>query len=341
LPRFAALEVEARMFTQTTCPPAATVERPLARPRRERKRSRRIAPRIIGREIQHEIARGVRRDPCPPEIGRLEIERHRPFLTHHAAIERAIAAVTRRYRLSPQEAGEFAGDVRLRLLEGDCRVLRQFKGESGIQTFLAVVVRRMLFDQRTAAWGRFRPSAAARRMGTMAVRLERLIARDGLTVGYACETLRVNHGVADAGDALETIAARLPHRPPRRIVGDNELGSMRASAPNPEDALRRSQASRALSVLDCALAALSPGDRLLIRLRFVEDKQVSEIAGLYGLEQKRLYRKFEALLRQLRDVLRHAGIEGGEVLPWLGELEPRAGVDGTVGAVGAVGATGA
>jgi RNA polymerase sigma factor (sigma-70 family) len=265
-----------------------------------------------------EIGRGARRDP-----ERLEFNPYQVYLTHQAAIERAIATVARRYRLSTQDAAELAGEVRLRLLEGDCKVLRQFKGESGIHTFLAVVVGRILLDQRTATWGRWRPSKAAQRMGTMAIRMERLIAREGLSVDHACETLRINHRLAEPRGQLEALAARLPSRAPRRMVGDGELAAWRTETPSPEEALLRAHASRALTILQHALAALSPGDRLLIRLRFLDQKPVSEIARLCGLEPKPLYRKFEALLRRLRGELRQAGLESGEVLPWLGQLEQR------------------
>ena len=44
------------------------------------------------------------------------------------------------------------------------------------------VIQRLFLDARIAKWGKWRPSVSARRLGGVAVLLERLLTRDGLSL---------------------------------------------------------------------------------------------------------------------------------------------------------------
>jgi len=71
------------------------------------------------------------------------------------------------------------------------------------------------------------------------------------------------------------------------------------------------QAQEVRDVLRRALAALEPGDRLLLKLRFEDDLPAREIADLVHLPTPfQVYRRLKALLAGLRRVLEQAGIEG-------------------------------
>ena len=81
--------------------------------------------------------------------------------------------------------------MRLRFIENDYAAIRKFRGESSLGTYLTVVVAMLVRDYRVQRWGRWRPSAAARRLGDVAVRLETLVRRNGQAVHEAAETLRI------------------------------------------------------------------------------------------------------------------------------------------------------
>lgn len=71
------------------------------------------------------------------------------------------------------------------------------------------------------------------------------------------------------------------------------------------------QTQEVRDVLRRALAALEPGDRLLLKLRFEDDLPAREIAGLVHLPTPfHVYRRLRALFAALRRVLEQAGIEG-------------------------------
>ena len=98
-----------------------------------------------------------------------------------------IRGVIRRGRLSPADAEDFSQGVHLKFLETGYEAFARFDGRSTLRTYLTTVVWRLLLDWRNAAYGKWRPSAAARRLGVEAVRLDRLINRDGLTVEEAIQ----------------------------------------------------------------------------------------------------------------------------------------------------------
>jgi RNA polymerase sigma factor (sigma-70 family) len=243
------------------------------------------------------------------------------FTRHLTTIESVIRTVACRHHLAPDQAEEFAALVRLRLIQNGCEVLRKFQGRSSLRTFLAVVVERLFLDARTAEWGKWRPSAEARRLGPIAIQLEMLISRDGLSFEQACDTLRINHRVTQSRDELETILASLPFRPRRRVVGEEEVEGLTADALGPEERLLRSEARRAFAALRRAIATLAPEERAVIRLRFVEQRRIADIARLRGLEQRALYRGLDRVLHRLRRLLQHEGIDQGDVTPWLGRLD--------------------
>lgn len=239
------------------------------------------------------------------------------FAAHADAIERVLAYVCRRNRLSPEDADEFGGIVRLRMVEDDYAVLRAFEGRSSAQTYLTVVIQRLFLDFRTHQWGKWRPSAEARRLGPTAVLYERLTTRDGLTPGEAVQAMRSNHRVAESESELEAVVRRLPARVRRRIVGEDDIADVAGSAHDGEAAVLAGEAesaqARSYAALASAVAGLPPQDRLIVQYRFEHGLQIAEIARLMRLEAKPLYRRIEGILRGLRRSLEAAGLDAAGV----------------------------
>ena len=111
-----------------------------------------------------------------------------------------------------------------------------------------------------------------------------------------------------APDAAAAHAAR------RRLVdlvaGATEPEQLAAPAADPASVLQAEELQRAL---EAATASLPAADRLLLKLRFDDDLSAREIAGLLGLPTPfHVYRRLNALLGQLRGVLRQRGIDEAE-----------------------------
>jgi RNA polymerase sigma factor for flagellar operon FliA len=254
------------------------------------------------------------------------MDRHRLFLEHLPQIEAVIACVCRRNHCDAEEAEEFAAEVRAKLIEDACQVLGRFKGKSSFETYLTTVVQRLYLDRRNQRWGKWRPSAEARRLGPVALWLEEL-ARDGYGFDESCEILRTKHQVTVSVPELAQLAARLPLRQPRRVEGEERLRTLPCEAPSPEErALAREQRYERQRLYEAVMRALAPfsaEDRLLIKQRFASDVPMKTVAAGLGVEPKRLYRRLERLQKRLRRALEREGIRGEDVTDLLrGSPEP-------------------
>jgi RNA polymerase sigma factor (sigma-70 family) len=245
------------------------------------------------------------------------------FLANLVVIDRVISIICRRHALAAGEAEEFRSWARERLIDDDYAVLRKFQGRSALSTYLVSVLTHLFADFRNARWGRWRPSAAARRLGPTAIRLEQLVYRDGLPPRQAVEFLR------SAGDATGPELARiLSVVPPRWLAREVSLDAAggAAATDQADDGLwateRASELARTRAALDEALAGESEEDRVVVHLCFWDGMSVADVARALHLDQKPLYRRLDAIKARLRDRLGRAGIDSATVLDLLSGLRP-------------------
>jgi RNA polymerase sigma factor (sigma-70 family) len=247
------------------------------------------------------------------------------FLTNLGLIDRIVRDTARRHRLAPPEAEELNGAVRLRLIENSYEVFRKYQGRCTLRTYLTVVIQRIFLDTRNAAWGKWRPSATALRLGPVAVKLEALVSRNRMTAAEAIETLRTSHGVTESAAALDALLIQLPQRMPRRFLSEESLDDVAAPGTESGDSVGSSEnaaaARRTGAALTAALRELAAQDRLLIRLRFFDGLTVAQISRAMRIEQKPLYRRLQNLLAQLGHALRAQGVEPSSVRTFLGAAD--------------------
>lgn len=239
-----------------------------------------------------------------------------PLERHLDLVERVTRALGRRKCLGEEELEEFQAEVRLKMLEDDGAVLRAFRGDSSFKTYLTTVVTRLFYDFQRSRWGRWRPSAAAKRKGHEAVFLETKIQRDGLSFEEAAEMLRRNHGVERTVAELARLYGELPPRTPRRVEGDDALewlGTDGAVESTVHEGEMQETARRTEEILNRFLGSLSAHDRFLVR-SLGDGLQVSEVARMLGVEQKPLYRRRDRLRDELRRRLEEQGLDEERIL---------------------------
>ena len=239
------------------------------------------------------------------------------FLSNLAVINDVVGHVCRRHRLSPGEAEEFAAEFRLHLIERQYEPLKKFQGRCSFRTYLTVLVQHFFYDYRNKLWGKWRPSAEARRLGPVGILLERLVTRDGWTVEQAIEILATNHGV-NVDDTLAPLVLSIAKRQPaRQIVSDRDAEEIHSLAAPPDASVSGSGqdllARRAAALLDCARQELPPEERLILKMQFDDGVAVADIARALQLNQKRLYRTIQRILKKLRERLEADGMSKEEI----------------------------
>jgi RNA polymerase sigma factor (sigma-70 family) len=230
---------------------------------------------------------------------------------------KVVDRVARSRGLRPAQAEDFAQWVHLTLLERNYAPLARFAGRSSLQTYLTVVVRRLLIDWRNAEQGKWRPSAWARDTGGIAIDLDRLIRRDGHSVDEAMAILQQRPD-CPAPVLLRDLLQQLPRRVRRREVPYEE-GKVHAASAF-QDPIETQQASIAkrhlLRLLRRAFQQLPPADRDLLRLRFGQNLPVVSIACRLGVPAKGLYRRIDRVVASLRPAV----LGGARAQPSFGEV---------------------
>jgi RNA polymerase sigma factor (sigma-70 family) len=255
------------------------------------------------------------------------------YLDNLRTIERIAGFVVRRHQVSGDEVQEFVQEVCVRLLDDDYAVIRKFEGRSSFSTFLTTVITRLYQQWRVEQWGKWRPSAEARRLGDTAITLERLLTRDGYTLHEAVATLTTRSDSSITAEQLEAIYVRLPARAPRpTLVSDEGMPESAAVHEADSDRLEQAESERSARVaaraMDDLLETFDAQDRLLLQLRFWDARKVPEIARTMQVEQKKVYKRLEKLFLTLRRGLERAGVTKSDVARLLtrGEHEISLGV---------------
>jgi RNA polymerase sigma factor for flagellar operon FliA len=288
--------------------------------------------RGVLRELGVRQAKILPRHPETTRVGAARTSVETTFIAHLDWIDRVAAATCKKYGLRGADAEDFTAWVKFKLMADDYAVVRNIRGESELRTYLATIVVRQAHDYWRQRFGRWRGSAAAERLGSLAIHLERLVYRDGYTLEEAGEKLRTS-GVTTLLDAdLARLLAKLPPRTPGRPI---EVGldpePLTADASFSADAqvtaAERSSRHRAvMAALDRALDRLDPEDQMIVRMHFGDGQTVADVARALGLGQKPLYRRVERLRASLRKYLEEERITRNDVneLLWEDWTEPEA-----------------
>lgn len=241
-------------------------------------------------------------------------------------VERLVRFVCRN-KLDAAEAEEFSAWVKLRLVENHYAILRKFQGRCSLPTYLTIVIRRLFSDYQIHLHGKWHTSAAAEKLGPVAVQLERLLHRDRKPLDEAIAIVSTQDG-APSPSELEQLATELPARRPHPVrVSPDDVASQLAVSSDAESRVmaadRQQTANKVMRVLAKSLAALPPDDQALLRMRYAQDMTVAEIARMLQVEQKPLYRRIEAIKKDLRKQLINGGIKPEDVADIVGRNDTR------------------
>jgi RNA polymerase sigma factor for flagellar operon FliA len=240
------------------------------------------------------------------------------FLRNLALIDRLIALIARRHALGPSDAEEFGAWAREKIIDDDYAVIRKFGGRSSLSTYLTTVLVNLFRDYRNARWGRWRPSAEAKRRGPIGIRLEELIYRDGHQVREAVQILQ-SIGTPLSDTELLRIAAALPARRAHSEVSIEsvEATSIAVSPCSQHDADDLLVLEKLLHSL---VASLPAEDAVIMRMRFWSEMSVAEIARTLRVEQKPLYRRLDGIQANLRAALETCGVDRARAIEILGDV---------------------
>lgn len=238
----------------------------------------------------------------------------RLFLENLSTVERLARSIALRHRLPPDALEDFAGTVRLKLIENEYRILREFEGRSSLNTYLTIVISRLFLDYRDGLWRRWRPSARAVALGPEAVLVEQLTVRDGHTIGEATQIMRESHQLTRSESELRELWSSLPVRPRVMRVAEELADTI---AESDLTLIERTVAAeeRALvgRALQQALAGLPAVERILLKLHFSRGVPLVQVATMLQLSRATIHRRLNRAIAACRAALTASGVDGARV----------------------------
>jgi len=245
------------------------------------------------------------------------MEPEQVFVQNLGLIDRIVAFVCRRNHLDAAESDEFASHVRFKLLEGDYAVIRKFEGRSSLSTYLTTVIQRLFFQYRVQLWGKWRPSAEAKRLGGKAIALERMLTRDDYTLAETIAILTTGSEPLYTRCEIEALYLRLPVRQPRPVlVADNAVPEVAAESAADDGVMQQHRECTArvvASAMDDAMQSMDGEDQIILKMRFWHAAKVPDIAAALHIDQKKLYKRIERLIAVLREAVERAGIARDDI----------------------------
>jgi RNA polymerase sigma factor (sigma-70 family) len=248
------------------------------------------------------------------------VEHQRLLLDHLDLIDQIVRKTASHRHLSATEREDFAGFVRVRLIEDNYAILRKFQGRSSWFTYLSAVIERMGFDFCAEMWGRWRPSAMAERLGPAAILLERLVTRDSHSIEEAFVIVR-HHGVDLTDAELRSLWERLPPRVRTTEVSEDAAAGLSGNDSSEvlvEDADRKRAVERLNRGLQDAFLQIAPQDRVTIALHFDQNLSISRIAKLTGSSVPTLHRRLKKSFLQLEAALIRDGFDPRDLSELIG-----------------------
>lgn len=244
------------------------------------------------------------------------------------------------------EALELSNRVLDVLQEDDYKVLRSFKGEARLSTYLTAIVARKAVDMVRKKLGRNRQKERAAAFGEVGVLvLERMIMK-GESAERLLPEVKTLPNAPQSPEELEDLALKIgsgsniPKSPAPAAsnenpvvkegftvkTGENADGEPRREVvvpdprQDPQALAHQQERSRDMrSAVSHVLSQLSGEERIILRMRFPTGhnqppQKAKHIAGVLGISEKAVYKRIDRLLKKCRQILEQKGVDVHELL---------------------------
>ena|GEM_PF-928040 len=242
------------------------------------------------------------------------------------------------------ESLELSNRVLDTLARDNYRVLREFKGNSRLTTYLTAIISRQAVDLIRKKLGRDREKERAKEFDDVGLLVYQRVIKDGYPLPDVFEELQTNHGFPGSMDELETIVQKIKgkrkQKNPRVSLLNGSDSSTNGSVVkkgttigiyenefvipdtrnDPEKIVMEDQRKRKMQeVIQDIIAQLNGEERILLRMRFPfgEDetpRTVAQVSNVLGITQKAVYKRMTRLLKKCKEQLDREGVTINDLL---------------------------
>jgi RNA polymerase sigma factor (sigma-70 family) len=242
------------------------------------------------------------------------------------------------------EALELSNQVLDTLERNNYKVLREFKGNSRLTTYLTAIISRQAVDLIRKKLGRDREKERAKEFGDVGLLVYQRVIKDGYPLSDVFEELQTNHGFSGSMEELETIVQKIKgkgkRKNPRVSLLNGSNSSTNGSAvkngttiginenefvipdtqSDPEKIVMEDQRKRKMQeVIQDIIAQLNGEERILLRMRFPSGEgetphTVAQVSNILGITQKAVYKRMTRLLKKCKELLDREGVTINDLL---------------------------
>lgn len=221
-----------------------------------------------------------------------------------------------------------------RLGEDNYRIIREFRGQAKITTYITVIISNIVIDTFRKHQGRDRSRERAGKMGSVGERLHELVFGKGYAPEEAREALHLTFGHDITLEKVREMVATMQGRRQQHEALATEWGGLSLrpfvdedgniivpdATSDPEQSLaRRQRQQRSAGAIGDLLEGLSGEERLILMLRYPVDdrdepKELASIAEILNCTEKAADGRIRRILSRCRELLLKKGVGLGDLV---------------------------
>lgn len=233
------------------------------------------------------------------------------------------------------EALELSNRVLDTLRQHNYRVLKEFKGNAQLTTYLSAIISRHAVDLIRKKLGRAREKERAKELGDIGLILYQQVIKDGYSLQDVFTELKESRKFLGSLEELEAKVQKIKGKNPgssyfvdttcSSVIKegtsiDGEEYIIPDVKSDPQTILMEKQRDQEINeVIQAIISRLTGEEKLLLHMRFPfnEDekpKSVEQIAAALGITSKAVYKRLTRLMTKCKDQLHRQGVSINELL---------------------------
>ena len=240
------------------------------------------------------------------------------------------------------EALELSNQVLDTLKRDNYKVLREFKGNARLTTYITAIISHRAVDLIRKKLGRDREKERAKELGDFGLLVYQRVIKDGYPLSNVFDELRTDNRFSGSMEELEALVQKIKGKGKNpgisfsnglestangsvvkkgTFIGVNKDELVIPDGRNdPQEIVMENQRKRKMDeVIKNIISQLNGEEQMLLRMRFPfgeneAPQSVAQISTVLGITQKGVYKRMTRLLKKCKDKLDREGVKISDLL---------------------------
>ena len=226
------------------------------------------------------------------------------------------------------EALELSNRVMDKLKDKNCRVLRQFKGNSRLSTYITAIIANQAVDLIRKKRGRGREKERAKQFGDRGLQIYELAVVEGRSPSEIFRIIESDRGISLSQEDIEMMVDKIKGKRNSDISIEENNHTVKKGSfvdekgepvvpdlkSNPEETfLVKQQREKRMEIFNHIISRLNGEERLILKMRFHLDDmdgsaKIERISEVLGISKKAVYSRIGRTLKKCKDMIQQMGV---------------------------------